>query len=567
MIRTRTSLGIRFLLIVLLAVALPLGLAGVWMVRDAGRAGEALLRSRMEETLDDLVQETGSRWVGVRARILDLAEDRRLQDALAARATGGDLAALLVAGHPALGETLHGAVVRESGGGRVARLSWGASRRAADDPGRALGEPPGGATGGDHGAGGPGLPAVLDVRETGTGELLGHLEVRVVADALLWGWGQWAARTGGVVGVLEEGTDRPLVSVPFDPALLGRDRFTLDGEDWITHRRALPVPPVVLVLASPLEPFALPFREAARRGILLILAVGIGGFAVATLLTARSTRPLADLADAAEAVARGDLGTRVSPEGPEEVARVARGFNTMAASLRRTLDTLAEREALAAVGEFAAALAHELRNPLTAMRLDLQRIDEVSGDEERRTALTERILSAARRLDRTVEGVLRLAVTGRAARGPVVLDETLERAARTALPSFEARGAELVMPPGPGTDVVVEGDAPALEQLLVNLLVNAAEAMEDGGRTTVQVREEGDGVEFVVRDTGPGFSGDVLERAREPLFTTKARGTGLGLAIADRIVRAHGGRLELANDPEGGARVTVWLPGAGEGAG
>lgn len=549
----RTSLGIRFLLIVLTTVALPLGLTGIWMVRDAVRTGEALLRSRMEETLDELVRETGSRWVGVRARMLDLAEDRRLQDALAARTTGEDLAALLVAGHPALGEILHEAVVRGPGGGMVARLAWRAPRRAADGPGRTLGEPPRGATG-------RGLPAVLDVWETGTGELLGHLEVRVAADALLRGWGQWAARTGGVVGVLEEGTDQPLVSVPFDPALLGRDRFTLDGEDWITHRRALTAPPVVLVLASPLEPFALPFREAARRGILLILAVGIGGFAVATLLTAHTTRPLADLAEAAEAVARGDLDTRVSPEGPEEVAQVARGFNTMAASLRKTLDTLAEREALAAVGEFAAALAHELRNPLTAMRLDLQRIDEVSEDEERRAALTARMLSAARQLDRTVEGVLRVAGTGRAARGPVALRKTLDRAARTALPSFETRGAELVMPSGPGPEVVVEGDAPALEQLFVNLLVNAAEALEDGGQTTVRIREEGEGVELLVRDTGSGFSGDVLERAREPLFTTKARGTGLGLAIADRIIRAHGGRLELANDPEGGARVAVWLP-------
>jgi signal transduction histidine kinase len=176
--------------------------------------------------------------------------------------------------------------------------------------------------------------------------------------------------------------------------------------------------------------------------------------------------------------------------------------------------------------------------------------------------LTERLLAAARQLDRTVEGVLRVAGMRGTRRGPVNLAEPLERAARTARSTFEARGAELVMPAAralPG----VEGDSPALEQLFLNLLVNAAEAVGEGGRATVQVREEADRVTITISDTGPGIPDDLRERVLEPLFTTKVRGTGLGLAIADRIARAHGGQLELGNDPGGGARAEVRLPAVG----
>ena len=555
------SLGGRFLLIVLVAVALPLAVTGVWLIRDASRAGETLLRDRMAAALNDVVRETSSRWVGLRARLLDLAEDPGLQDALAGRrsrhgpsapgsgggeparevVTGGEVAALdgtLVARYPELREVVHRAEVRGSDG-VVARLTW----ETAEAPDV------------------PGIPVTLEIRRTATGALLGHLDAWLRADALLSGWGERTAAAGGVLGVLEEGTERLLVGTPFDPSFFRSDRFVLDGEEWITRRRALDEPGAVLVLASPVEPFTLPFRAAARRGILLILAVGIGGFAVATLLTVRTTTPLAELADAAESVARGELDTRVEPGGPREVARVARAFNAMAASLRETLDTLAEREALAAMGELAASLAHELRNPLTALRLDLQRIEEVSDDEARRAALTERMLAAARQLDRTAEGVLRVAGTGRVRRGPVAMAAVLTGAGRTAGPTLEANEAELEIR-GPDPTPVVEGDGPALELLFANLLVNAAEAVEPGGTVAVAARQVDDEVEVVVRDTGPGFPEAVRQRATEPLFSTRAGGTGLGLAIADRIVRAHGGRLGLHNDPDGGARVTVWLPTA-----
>lgn len=542
--RKRLPLGFRLLLIVLLAVALPLALTGVWLTRDAGRAGEELLRARMGRSLDDLAGETARRWVRIRAQMLDVSEDRRTRGLLGHAGQGptsldSDPAEGLIEDHSALGEFVHHALLTDLGGTIVARLSWDA------DPGRS------------------GIPVAVEVRAPGSGELLGHLEAHLRADALLGGWTERTAGTGGVVGVLSPDSEEPLLTGPFDPAYLTADRFHLGGEEWITGRRRLSSPPVMLVLASPLEPFTLPFREAARRGVFLILAVGVAGFALAALLTVETTRSMQELADAAESVARGDLQARVRVGGPEEVARAGRAFNAMASNLQRTLDALAKREALAAVGEFAASLAHELRNPLTAIRLDLQRIDEVSGDEARQAVLTDRMLAAVRQLDRTVGGVLRVAGSGRAVPRPVPLGAPLSAAARTALPSFEARGARLELPSPDGLPIV-EGDEAALEQLFLNLLVNAAEALDRGGLATVGLREDrrNGRVVVVIRDTGPGLSELLLERALEPLFTTKAGGTGLGLAIARRIARAHGGELRLRNGAGGGAVAEVELPGS-----
>src|SRR5207249_1088607 len=123
---------------------------------------------------------------------------------------------------------------------------------------------------------------------------------------------------------------------------------------------------------------------------------------------------------------------------------LARAFNAMTESLRRTLDRLSQREALAAVGEFAAYLAHEVRNPLTAMRLDLERARERLADTAAADVLLGRALDQIDRLDSAVSGSLRIARSGRLALAPLDLREPLAAAIHAAQPAFTARGAELL---------------------------------------------------------------------------------------------------------------------------
>jgi signal transduction histidine kinase len=546
----RLTLGGRFLLIVAVVAVLPLGLAGVWLTRDAGRAGEALLEARMGTTLQGLADEAGAEWLRTRSRLLDLADVPEVRERLRAAAPGATagppLELATVSPGSALREIAHRLELRDRSGAMVGTL--GPPPSAPDE----------------------GLRVTLPVHEP-SGEVVGRVDAWLRLEVLLGRTSEWAARTGGVIGALEPGSELPILITPFAPHLITAPRFHLAGEEWITQRHTLRDPPAVLVLAAPLDPYREPFREAARRGVLLILALTLTGFAAAALLTRQTTRPLSALVTASEAVARGEMDRRVAVQGPREVSRLAAAFNAMAGDLQRTMGTLARREAMAAVGEFAAVLAHEIRNPLTAIRIDLQRVEEVSADEARRRSLTDRMLEAVRRLDRTVSGVLRVAGTGRVELKPVPLLEPLQAALESARPAIEGRGGALYAPTSLSDLPPVLADRSALEQLFLNLLLNAGEALEAEGERRVEVSvgsvtasDEAEAApgfaEVRIHDTGRGIAAGVLERIFEPLYSTREGGTGLGLPIAERIARAHGGDIRVESEPGRGTTVTIRLP-------
>jgi two-component system, NtrC family, nitrogen regulation sensor histidine kinase NtrY len=547
--RARLTVGGRFLAIVLLVAVLPLVIAGVWLVRDAGRAGEGFLDERMNTALQGLADEVGAEWLRARSRLLDLADAPEVRARL--RASGHTPADVTMEVASAeVSEIAHRLELRDVAGRLVSRY---------ESPVPWPGE---------------GLRVELPIHAA-SGEVEGVLEAWIRLDTLLGRSPEWTARTGGVIGALEPDGEVAVLSTPFDARLLTGPRFQLGGEEWITRRHTLLDPPAILVLAAPLGPYREPFREAARRGIFLILAVALTGFAAAALLTRQTTRPLAGLVRASQAVARGEMGQSVTVRGPREVRELGEAFNAMAETLQQTLNTLAKREALAAVGEFAAVLAHEIRNPLTAIRIDLQRVDEVSHDEARRRTLTDRMLAAVRRLDRAVSGVLCVARSGRVELAPTSLRDPLEAALETARPTIEAAQGELRTPFTAPDLPRVLGDRAALEQLFLNLLLNAGEALDGAAPrwVEVQVGKSGDGLlggetvawaEVRIRDTGRGIPIDQVDRVFEPLYSTKDGGTGLGLAIAERIARAHGGEIRVDSQVGRGTTMTVRLPLAAE---
>jgi len=280
------------------------------------------------------------------------------------------------------------------------------------------------------------------------------------------------------------------------------------------------------------------------------------------LLMRRLTRALGDLALAADGVSRGEMGRTVPVPASEELGRLAEAFNTMSESLRRTLDSLARRESLAAVGEFAASLSHEVRNPLTAMRIDLQRVEEKLEPSSPLRVPLSRALRAVDRLQHTVSGALRVARSGRVERTRVDLLVPLDAALHASEPELRAAGARVEVDAA-DAPLLVLGDAPALEQLFLNLLLNAAQAF-DGGDGVVRVHADADAahVRVAIEDAGRGMAPAQLAAAFEPFVTTRAEGTGLGLAIARRIAAAHGGELSLASELARGTTATVTIPRA-----
>jgi signal transduction histidine kinase len=289
------------------------------------------------------------------------------------------------------------------------------------------------------------------------------------------------------------------------------------------------------------------------------MLVALIALAMSIILTRQATESLRRLADAATAVAAGDLTRTVDATSHDEIGTLARAFNAMTESLRRTLSDLAGQRALAAVGEFAATLSHEIRNSLTAVRVDLQHARRHLPPEHAETKLVARALDSVRRLDTVVTGALRVARGGQVARTRVDLDVILERAVRSAAPAFAERGAELEPPRG-DRQLTVDGDSGALEQLFLNLLINAAQASPPGTTARIEVESAGSCAIVRVIDSGSGMDPTIRSTVGAPFVTTKADGTGLGLPIARRIAESHGGRLTLEAEASAGTAATVRLP-------
>jgi two-component system, NtrC family, sensor histidine kinase HydH len=329
----------------------------------------------------------------------------------------------------------------------------------------------------------------------------------------------------------------------------------------VTERRQMSDPRLQIVSAAPLAGFALPFEAAAARGLGLLFGVAVITIVLTALLTRRMTRSLHRLAVAADDVGSGNLAARVDADPRDEVGRVAAAFNSMAGSLSDMLAERSHREALAAVGSFASELAHEVRNPLTSIKVDLQYVEErLNGSDELRT-IQRGVIEEIGRLDRTVAGVLQIARSGRIALLPLDAREPLRAAVRLADPVATAKGAGLVLDL-PGTPLAARGDAVALQQLLTNLLLNAIQAVSTGGRIVARAYRSPDRILFEIADDGVGIPPDRLERIHEPFYTTRAEGTGLGLAIASRIAAAHNGSLEITSVEGTGTVARVLLPRA-----
>jgi len=364
---------------------------------------------------------------------------------------------------------------------------------------------------------------------------------------------------GTVLGVYEAGSGAPLAPLPFTLESETAGEVSWAGDRWLMSRRELVDPPLVLVAAAPLSPFTAPYLGAARRAALVLAVVGVLGLLVTLALTNRMATSLERLAEAADAVSGGDLEGSVDVRGDDELGRVGGAFNQMTGNLKSSLQELADNRALAAVGEFAAQLAHEIRNPLSAVRMDLQMVEEGLPEASRLREIQERVLAEIERLDVTLSGALRTAHSGRAARDLVDVQEPLAAAIASARTTARQSGLEVVTR-GCDEPTWVQGDAAALEQIFLNLLLNAVEASDGGGQVQVSLSSTDADVVIAVADHGVGIAAEDLPRIYDPLYTTRRDGSGLGLTIARRLVMAHGGRIEIESEVGAGTVVRVLLP-------
>jgi signal transduction histidine kinase len=300
------------------------------------------------------------------------------------------------------------------------------------------------------------------------------------------------------------------------------------------------------------------------------IAYGIAGlgiiFAVLASLwiAARISRPIEELALAAGRVAAGDWETRVDIRALDEVGDLARSFNNMTRQLSDQRDKLLQAERVAAWRELARRLAHELKNPLMplqitvenmvrAKKLPKKQFDEVF--KESTATLTEEIDNL-----KTIVG--RFSDFSKLPKPEAVeMDarEAVRRVVKLYGPALEEKHIEL------GTSIGAEplpilGDSELLHRALSNLVLNAMDAMPEGGTLTVSAVRAKETARISVSDTGAGLTPEECERLFTPYYTTKQHGTGLGLAIVQSVVADHNGTIAVESVEGGGARFVIGLP-------
>jgi signal transduction histidine kinase len=319
--------------------------------------------------------------------------------------------------------------------------------------------------------------------------------------------------------------------------------------------------------------------SAHQRNLLLSLAVVAALLMLTGILLARQvTRPLQAMEARMEAVASGQL-TRLALDSPErEFVSLAAAFNHVLDELERRQHTLVRAEKLASLGTLLSGVAHELNNPLSNISSSAQILKEdIDADAAFREQLIEDIDAETLRARRIVRTLLDYAGDREFKPAAVPLAELVEETLRF-LKSKRPPGIEVRVDIAPELSVL--GDRPRLQQVLLNLIVNAWDAIGEHGELRVSAQASVVGkndsfpshagqcrpgnvvIDLRLTDSGPGIPPELLSRVFDPFFTTKAvgHGSGLGLFIVFEIIEEHGGCISVANRPEGGAEFRIRLP-------
>jgi signal transduction histidine kinase len=232
--------------------------------------------------------------------------------------------------------------------------------------------------------------------------------------------------------------------------------------------------------------------------------------------------------------------------------------------LRYVQEELVRKEQLAAVGELSAVIAHEVRNPLAVLKNAVSGLRRAELREEDRATLFAILDEETDRLNRLVRDLLAYARPVEPQSTPLPVEQTVRHSVDLACRGHARSSSIEVTIDLEDVPASLEGDKDLIERAFINIVENALQAMPNGGRLVVSgfgSDIDGDStITLAFRDTGEGMDTLVRSRARDPFFTTRSSGTGLGLAIVERVIRAHGGKVELAKNEDAGSTVKVTLP-------
>lgn len=304
--------------------------------------------------------------------------------------------------------------------------------------------------------------------------------------------------------------------------------------------------------------------------VLAIAGVLLGYF-LGLVITRSIEQPIYELVLKVRGAAGDELVERLDlkrGEGLEQLDRqvheLIHRINTTRADLERNRRLLSRAEQLAALGKVSAGVAHEIRNPLTAIKMLVYSMREDSGTEDDRRRDLEVISKEIVRMEKFVESFLEFARPPDPKLVPIRLCDVARDTVALLLPRLRQGGTRVVEDYAPEAGHLL-ADPDQMRQVVMNLVLNAVQAMPEGGELRLETRRIDSAtapswVHLSVTDTGTGIPDEILDRIFEPFVSGREDGSGLGLSISSQIVRLHGGWIDAANNPGGGTTVTVCLP-------
>jgi len=319
----------------------------------------------------------------------------------------------------------------------------------------------------------------------------------------------------------------------------------------------------ILYVGAKLAAFQQLVDSFGRRVLLTAAATLLLSALIAVPLSWIITRPLTSLAEATRQVAEGDWSVRVPTRGPRETSILADSFNSMVETLKDTRDQLVQKEKLASVGQLAAGVAHEINNPLGSVLLyaDILRKETPDENAQQQEDLGM-IIREATRCKTIVMDLLNFARQNEVLAQETDLNALLHELAQEAGKKEIYRQVTLVEDLDPSLPLI-QADPMQLQQVFMNLMNNAAEAMPDGGHLTLRTRRSPTSgyVSVEIQDTGVGIAPQNMSKLFTPFFTTKpiGRGTGLGLAIIYGIVKMHQGQISVQSELGKGTTFVLTL--------
>ena len=385
-------------------------------------------------------------------------------------------------------------------------------------------------------------------------------------------------------GVISHASRPAMVGWSFDRALGSSDvgtepkaeeRFDVNDEHVLEVSSALDDDGEflgTLAVGFSLQPIERQVRDVAGKAGLVALILMLGNSIMTALYVETLIRPILNLNQTMKRAGEGDLTVRAPTRRGDEVAELGDVFNRMMEELEMSREReklqraqLAHTEKMAAVGTLAAGVAHEVNNPLAGVLASIENMRDNPDDEKMRDRYLQLIADGLKRIERTVANLLNFSRPREIRLERTSINHNLRHVVELVGYQFRAAGVEVEMDLD-SDPAMVEADHFQMEQLFLNLVLNALDAMREGGTLYLRTRVRLGKVIAEVRDTGHGIPAEIRDRIFDPFFTTReiGEGTGLGLAVSGSIVAAHGGRIELETALGRGTTFRVIMAAAAE---